>query len=61
MGRVSDPPDQAPLGRGRDPGVQQTREHREATELFADAREEYYTKMLLAAIPPAEPRAGARM
>ncbi|PZO60352.1 MAG: glutathione ABC transporter ATP-binding protein [Pseudoxanthomonas suwonensis] len=35
-------------------------EHREATELFADPREDY-TKMLLAAIPPAEPRAGARM
>lgn len=60
MGRVSDPPDQAPLGPGRDPGVQQAREHREATELFADPREEY-TKTLLAAIAPAEPRAGARM
>ncbi|MCT1384504.1 ABC transporter ATP-binding protein [Brachybacterium sp. p3-SID1565] len=35
-------------------------EHREATELFADPREDY-TKMLLAAIPPAEPRAGARV
>lgn len=35
-------------------------EHREASELFADPREEY-TKMLLAAIPPAEPRAGARV
>lgn len=35
-------------------------EHREATELFADPREDY-TKMLLAAISPAEPRAGARV
>lgn len=35
-------------------------EHREATELFADPREDY-TKMLLAAIPPAEPRAGTRV
>ncbi|MCT2261971.1 ABC transporter ATP-binding protein [Brachybacterium muris] len=35
-------------------------EHREATELFADPREEY-TTMLLAAIPPAEPRAGTRV
>ncbi|MBE9403874.1 ABC transporter ATP-binding protein [Brachybacterium sp. Marseille-Q2903] len=35
-------------------------EHREASELFADPREDY-TKMLLAAIPPAEPRAGSRV
>lgn len=34
--------------------------HREATELFADPREDS-TKMLLAATPPAEPRAGARV
>lgn len=60
MGRVSDPPDQAPLSPGRDPGVQQTREHREATELFVDPREEY-TKTLLAAIAPAGPRAGTRV
>ncbi|MBM7499393.1 ABC-type microcin C transport system duplicated ATPase subunit YejF [Brachybacterium muris] len=36
------------------------REHREASELFADPREEY-TKTLLAAIAPAEPRAGTRV
>ena len=35
-------------------------EHREASELFADPREDY-TKMLLAAIPPTEPRAGTRV